>query len=150
MELKNISEGCSYALVIKGHNRAAQILVFLTALLNCFLSSLVELNYQSTSWVFKTGNDLPVFDMSESRGVAGFQNSPLPQTHMNWMVAITGCMMCWKNRQHYKNSIVLFLERFKYFFLKKKKFWSLRFQVCWAKHNFKWRAYYWNSCKILK
>ena len=49
MELKIISEGCSYALVIKGHNRAAQILVFLTALLNCFLSSLVELNYQSTN-----------------------------------------------------------------------------------------------------
>jgi len=27
MELKILSEGCCYALVIKGHNRAAQILV---------------------------------------------------------------------------------------------------------------------------
>jgi len=44
---------------------------FLMALLNCFLSSLVELNYQSTSSVFKTGNVLLVLDMSESRGVAG-------------------------------------------------------------------------------
>ena len=71
-ELKIISEGCSYALVIKGHNRAAQILVFLTALLNCFLSSLVELNYQSTNRVFKPGNDLPVFYMNESRGCSDF------------------------------------------------------------------------------
>jgi len=49
MELKNISEGCSYALVIKGHNRAAQIFVkiILDGPVEIFLSCLVELNYQS-------------------------------------------------------------------------------------------------------